>query len=379
MTELNVQEGMHIEADPVTGTIATPQVTEHSPNLKQKDDQPEQTPKAEASEPKEPINPRKAIMDSIYANREKSYQKELEYAAAVSMGATVDPILDESSPISEERTSSGDDKEPVDHSAAQKVAPENKEIVKKKYIIAGQQVELTEEELAGLASRTVQAEQRLQQVPQQIYQQPQYQQVQPQQVQPQAQQPPEFDNRLKEIARKITYGNEEESTTALGDLVGLTAGLVQRPQGPTPDQIVQAATQNAVAHLQFKQNLDTIANEYKDVFEKRSSTLVAADLVNSLRSRYATIGIQKPDVELYREACKLTREEFGTSPSTVKQNGETQTVAQPNLQNKLERKRAAPQPVATAHKISHADPAKSAPTGSDIVARMRKSRGQAAM
>lgn len=369
-TEMTVESGMHIEPDPKTGAIAASQTTEDTAPL-EKNDQPEQTEKAASEEKKEPVNPRKAIMEQIYANREKSYQKELDYAAAVSVGATVDPILDEASPISEERKT----EEPLQEVEKVKSEPA-KEPSKKKYIIAGQQVELTEDELAGLASRTVQAEHRLQQIPQQpIYQQP----FQPQQVLPQVQQPPEIDSRLKDIARKITYGSEEESTKALGELVGLTAGLVQRPQGPTPDQIVQAAVAQTTAQLQFKQNLDTIASEYKDVFEKRSATLVAADHVNSLRNRYATIGIQKPDVELYREACELTREEFGLKSSTASQNGEKKIAASPNLGSKLERKRAAPQPAAPAHKISHADPAKSAPTGSDIVANMRKSRGQAAL
>jgi hypothetical protein len=381
-TDLNVEGGMHIESDPKTGAIAASQVTEDGP--KPKDDQPEQTPKAEAEQRQEPVNPRKDIMAKIYANRADSFQKELEYAAAVSMGATVDPILDESSPISEERQG---------EQITETKQPENKAVTKaessvtepetkptKKYIISGQQVELTEDQLTELASRTVNAEQRLQQVPQQIYQQPQYQQqVQPIQPQRQANQPPEVDNRLKDIARKITYGNEEESTRALGDLVGLTASLVQRPQGPTPDQIVQAAVNQTTANLEFKRNLDTIASEYKDVFEKRSLTLVAADKVNSLRNSYALIGIQKPDVDLYREACNSTREEFGLKSSTAPQIGETKTVATPNLQNKMERKRAAPQPAASAHKVSQAPAANSALTGSDIVARMRKSRGQAAL
>lgn len=367
-TELTVESGMHIEPDAKTGAIAASQAVDEQP--KPSDDQPEQTPKAEANEPKEPVDPRKAIMDKIYANRSESFKKELEYAAAISMGATVEPVLDEGSQPAEEKPE-----------AAPEVKEEPKPVegVKgpKEYIIAGQKVLLTEEQLQDLASRTVSAEQRLATVPQQIYQP-----VQPQQpIQAPVQQATDIEpQRLKEIARKISYGNEEESARALADLVGLTVSSVPRPQqGPTPEQIVQAAVAQTTAQLQFKQNLDTIANEYSDVFQKRSSTLVAADYVNSLRNKYAGIGIMKPDVDLYREACNLTREEFGIVPATIQQGSEKKQVEQPNLQTKLERKRSAPQPALAAHKVSQADPVKSLPTGSDIVARMRKSRGQVAI
>lgn len=366
-TELNVESGMHIEADPKTGAIAASQVLEEAPKGKEPDEQPEQTQKAEAEQPEPQVNPRQAIMDTIYAKRADSFQKELDYAAAISMGATVDPIKEEQTVEPERKTEAAKTEE------QQAPAAEPKPKETKQYTINGQNVNLNEAELQQLLNR-FQAERQQYVQPQQPVHQP------VQQQQRSVEQEPQDKDRLKEIARKITYGNEEESTNALQDLVGLTIRNVQRPTGPTPDQIVQVATNNAVAQLQFQQNLNTIANEYADVFNKRSLTLVAADNVNSLRNKYSMLGVPKPDIELYREACELTRQELVKPSETVKPNVESKPAAQPaQLQAKLERKRAAPQPPAGANKIASELPSNAHPSGSQVVAAMRKSRGQSAM
>lgn len=375
-TELNVEGGMHIEPDPKTGAIAASVVNEDIQKIqdKKKDDQPEQTEKAAAEEPKEIPDPRKAIMDNIYANRAKQFKNELEYAAQISLGATNEPAADDQ-PTAEpaKETPAEPLKEEVVQQPKEQVEqPQVK--AKKQYIINGQTVDLTEEELAQLATRSLQQ--------QQIYNQQILQSQQPLRAQQPQQQPAQQTNdadteRLRDIARKITYGSEDESVKALRDLTEHAARNAQRTNGPTAEQIVQAASQQALAQVQLQTNLDTIAREYPEVFEKRSATLVAADYVNSLRNKYNLLGVQKPDIELYREACQLARSEF----KAPQENQQSDTRKQPVVNvasTKIERKRATPQPPASVNKVLPQQ-IERAPTGSDIVNAMRKARGQSAM
>ena len=79
-TNLETQGGMHIDSDPKTGTIAASNAAAAEEAInKGKNDQPEQTPQAEADQPQEYVDPRKAIMEKIYANRSEQFKKELEY------------------------------------------------------------------------------------------------------------------------------------------------------------------------------------------------------------------------------------------------------------------------------------------------------------
>lgn len=374
-TELTVESGMHIEPDAKTGAIAASTVNEDIEKIQRaKDDQPEQSPTKEGTEEqKVAVNPRDAIMKSIYEGRAKQFSEELEYAK--NMGATSEPANDEVEAVETKE----EPEQPVKEKTAkvETEQPVEQQPAKKRYIINGQSVDLTEQEIANIATRGVQSAQALQAQQQMLYQQPQQQQVQ---TPPQQQPALAPDNeRLKDIARKITYGNEEDSVKALQDFAEHTIRTVQRAAGPTPEQIAQFAAGQAVAQVNFQTNLDTIAREYPDVFEKRASTLVAADYVNSLRNKYAQLGMPKPDIELYREACNYTRVDFGKAPveNTTQSDTSKPTVVQVTTQ-KVERKRAAPQPPASVSRVLSPQ-AERAKTGSDIVNAMRKQRGQSAM
>ncbi len=367
-TNLETQGGMHIESDPKTGAIAASNAAavEEAIN-KAKNDQPEQTEKAEQDQPQEIVDPRKAIMDKIYENRSEQFKKELEYAAAIDAGATVEPIIEDEQP---------DQVQPEPVVKREPVKVENqveqpKPPAKRQVAVNGQVYELTEQEIEHLAQRAIYENQYRQQA------QPQYQQpVQQQQVE----QPAVNQDQLKEFARKITYGNEEESARALGDLVGLAANLAAR-NTVDPNQIVQATTQNVMAHVQFQDNLKTIASEYTDVFNDSDKTFIAARKVGELRQKNAMLGIQAPDLELYREACRMTREKFGPASETAPIAEKKESAAQPittqvNL-NRVERKRAAPSTPAAVNRTQAMDQQRGA-SGSDIVSAMRKSRGQPA-
>ena len=381
-TELQTEGGMHINPDPKTGAIAASQENADTVKTQEqaKNDQPEQTSAAETEQPQEPVNPRDAIMKSIYEGRAKQFKDELEYAATISHGGTMQSASDEEQqPAAEEQPkeeNKTESEKPAEQPAA--AAGDQQPPERKPYVINGQTVQLSVEELALLANRAIQQQQHLiygqqQQMRQAPAQQPQ--QVQQPQVRPELVAP----DRLREIVRKITYGSEDESVRALQDFAEHTAQSVQRSLGPTPEQIAGYAAQTALAQVQFQTNLDTIAREFPDVFEKRSATLVAADYVNSLRNRYQMLGVPKPDIELYREACQLTRGEFGKQQQEQQQTSTRATPAAVQVSStKVERKRAAPQPPAPVSKVLPAQQER-VKTGSDIVNSMRKSRGQSAM
>jgi hypothetical protein len=364
---LEIQGGMHIESDPKTGAIAASNAAavEEAIN-KNKDDQPEQTQAAEQEQPQEIADPRKAIMDKIYANRGEQFKKELEYAAAIDAGATVEPIIEDEN-NKEETVKEEPRQEPakVETKQEKPALPEKKQVV-----VNGQVYDLTQAEIDQLAQRAIYETQQ-RQLPQQQYQPP---------VQQQAAQPAINQDQLKDFARKITYGNEEESAKALGDLVGLAANLASK-NTVDPNQIVQATTQNVMAHVQFQDNLKTIASEYADVFNDSDKTFVAARKVGELRQKNAMLGIQAPDLDLYREACRITREKFGSTPETASIVEKKPTAAQPITAqvntNRVERKRAAPSTPAAVNRTQAMEQQRGA-TGSDIVTAMRKARGQPA-
>lgn len=378
-TELNVQGGMHIEPDPKTGAIAA---TADNPDTQKaaaeavKDDQPEQTAVAANDQPEPQVNPRDAIMKKIYEGRADQFKNELEYASQMSAGATNVPGSDDPAQQPDAVETKPEPAQPKPEQAQKSPQPQPVQPqARKPYIINGQQVELTDQELAQLASRSMQqTSQVIQQYQRQPQQQPQYQQPQQQPVQ-QPQNELLAPDRLREIVRKITYGSEDESVNALRDFADRTAQTVQRAQGPTPEQIAAYAAQTALAQVSFQTNLNTIASEFPDVFERRSATLVAADNVNSLRNRYQLLGTMKQDLELYREACQLARAEFGNQQGQQQQSQTSQPAAVQTSQQRTERKRAAPQPPAAVARVVPQQ-TNNVVTGSDIVSKMRQSRGQ---
>ena len=307
-------------------------------------------------------------MDLIYAKRSKVFEQELETAAAQGFGATTDPIKEivENDTIENKEESEEDRQKTEDKTES--LDPKTQHS-KRVVLIEGRPIEFTEEEYARLAEKGLYQPQV--QAVQQQFQQP----ITP----PQKADDPKQNHQndlLRDIARRITYGSEDESIGAIADLINAASTRTSQNQAD-PNQIAQFAAQQALAQLQFQKNLETIASEYKDIYEKRSATLVAADYVNSLRYKYGMLGIAKPDLELWREACEKTREDLGISPKTTTAKDQNKITAHGfELSNKLERKRAAPKPPAAATRVIAMEQQR-AITGSDIVAAMRKSRGQA--
>lgn len=346
------------------------------------------TEEEKAARKTEAVNPRDEMMKRIAEKRAQQVAEESGFSG-VDVAQINEPAEEEQVeivPVVEE--------EPVAPTSApeqQVPTQEEKPVEQEKVILTvnGQKLEVTKEELISMAQKGIGAEQKFQEAArlrQEAAAAMQNLQHQPQTAHPQQQddssKAPETDkNVLREIAHKITYGSEEESEKAIQDLVGLTVKQVQgRQQGPSPEQIAQAATQNALAHIQFERSLERLNSEYPDIFESRARTVVAADKVISLRAAYQQMGIAKSEFDLYKEACQATRSEFAIEnkePAKQEETPSQPTVQAATNQQKLERKRAAPSSVSAASKVMQMQEQKSYQTGSDIVANMRKARGQA--
>lgn len=378
-TELQVHSGMHIESP--DGVIAKPAI---NPD----------TEAAASAEPKENFDPRKAMMDAIVANRSKSFEKELDYAEEIS------PKSFEQ----EDAEALARDNAQATAQAAQNVVAPPEEVtppvLKKTIVVDGQQMEFTEDELIRLAQRGMSADQRFQEAARMrddynralaaSQGQQNYQPTAPAAGYQPAQSQASDEPMLKEISRRISYGSEEEQQKAVADLINVAARTAGRsiPQGPSPDQLVNVATQHALATIRFEQNMDTIGREYHDIFADEDLTIIAARQANKLDMKYKMLGQAKTPLEIYREAGDLVRDKYlkdGSAP----QGQSTPSTNQPSIQSaipavspsmaaKVERKRVAPQPPAAANRIASDSAQTSYPTGSQIVAQMRKSRHQSA-
>lgn len=392
-TDLSVQQGMHIQAQ--DGVIAKSPIN------------PDTAEAAENAENKEVFDPRKAMMDAIVANRAKTFQNELDYAA------TVSPTPEQEDAEAEERDNAApanppeipveQPAQPAPATPNQPESPESEEAptARKTIVVNGQNMEFTEDELVRLAQKGLSADERFREAArmrdeynralanaQGQHVQPIGQPTQSAAAQPTGQPQQQVDEGLvNEIARRINYGSEEEQKKAITDLINVAAKSAGRAnQAPPADQLANVATQQALAVLRFEQNMDTIGKEFPDIFSDTDLTIMAARRVNELRMKYEILGTPKPDIEIYREAGSLVRDKYvkpvaqesQTSVPSPNQSIQSAAVSQASMAAKIERKRVAPQPPAAANKVASDAPQNMYPTGSQVVAQMRKARHQSA-
>lgn len=358
--------------------------------------EPETEPKKEVETPVENDelpDPRKDAMAEIYANRNKQIEKELETAKEISAASEPEPSeKEEEEQKPEPEAPATAPVEPVkpDEPVAPAAEPEQPQAKKYTLAVNGRQVEMDEKEVITAAQKVLSAGElfenaaRMRKEAEMLAQQAPNPNAQRQPVQPHESLALVDDAKADEIIKKINYGSDLEQREAIRDLSATIAdGLRRANNGPTTDQVIQIATQNALAQIAHQNNLAIIANEYKDIFASRPLTIAAADTVGQLRTEYAAKGIQKSDLELYRESCEqiskfLPKKEVVPETPAAATVAPSTPVQAATSTEKLERKRAAPQPPAAASKVATEVPKQKGYDPSTIVMQMRKSRGQSA-
>jgi hypothetical protein len=353
-----------------------------------------------------PLSAREQAMLEIAANRKKAIAKELHYGEDLADRAREDAgqeaLAHERLDVDPEAEPEPGAAEPAPKPAAVKPAapppaPEPQTQAQQQRIITlpnGQQHAVTEEQLAQLAAIGAVALEASRRAPEQP-QQPQ-QQVQRQQPQPQQQAPQQAPRQVltpeesQALSRRIQYGNDQESAAALQDMTQLMAARLQAayPQ-VNPQRIAEYATQQAMQRIQQQNelnwNLQTLGNEFPDVFGDKTLAQLAALKLHEIRQTDQLMGIQKPDLTAYREAAAAVRSAVFKNAQPVPQptlepalNQQPSQASQEQAQQgRFEAKRAAPRSPQPAQRTL-ASPAESRrfPTNSEIVRQMQKSRGQ---
>lgn len=363
-------------------------------------------------------SPRELAMERIAANYERQRQRELDQAGEAgnqeagvaangaqrpvnpSLGELEedreyeDPYVDHAEPAATTRNTQPSDNQRGAESGQVQAQPPAQRPTAPELIsvqVDGQQFQVTQEQLIQLArvgmiaNHTVDQFQRMQQAPvQQPAPQPQQRQEQPQAL---------FDQeRVRQAVKRIQFGSEDEGTSALSELIG---DVVQRaaPRPAPPTDVVAIANQAArmaIHHSQSERDKATIQAEYGEILADPQLSQLAAINVGVLKQEAAMLGVQKSDLEIYREAGNrvfdaLRRPRPGVAVEHPAGDPPASPASQaPNVVVRRAatdaRKREAPRSMSQViDRRALAPETPRAPSGSDIVDMMRKARGQTSM
>lgn len=145
---------------------------------------------------------------------------------------------------------------------------------------------------------------------------------------------------LLDIAKRMNYGSEEEQVEAVRKAILL--GQKQGRNVPTPEQMIQAATQNALATLTAQQEQAVLKSEFPDILPETPLLYTADFVANQLAQKYVALGQPKSRLEILREAGNYVRERYLKPAASTQPEPKTSAVVTTNP-NKIERKRTAPQ------------------------------------
>ncbi len=349
----------------------------------------------------EGLNPRKSQLDAIYENRRKQMEKESNFGAEVikeSVAADLQNPEPETalSPAENSEEAAPALAEADDKTAAplvQEHTPEEKLFT---LVVDGVPLKLTESQLIERAQKGIGAEKRFEEARRLNDEAKSFlygtQPSQPQAPVQQHSAPQGYpakpidldDSTAEDFLNKLNFGSKDEQKAALKTLVSKVA--TQSPTQAIPDigQIVNAATQNAVAAMQSQQTMASLGNQYPDVFSDNILSTAAGILTNQLREKYEQAGVQKTFWEVSNEALSTVRSKYVKSTDTVAQQPTINTVpVTPQvapMDAKIVAKRAAPKPIVAVNAKAQVESSKPAyKTGvgkSDTVNFLRKSRGQ---
>lgn len=330
-----------------------------------------ETPEAAPIDPPDrELSAREKMLESIYANRAKVVEHELGTAADIGFAvpdAEVEPNEDPTAELAAEPTAKKHQPALKPEDAPQSVPRPHVAAEPAFHVIEieGQQYRVDDAQMRELARMGAMANIAI------ARQQSAPEPVAPVHVPAAA---PEID--AADIYQRIAYGTKEDGEAAVREL----ALLMQKQQAPAvdPNAIAQSVRVQLRQEMTLEQNLQTIAGEYPDIFNSTGLSRLAAIELHEARQEFAMRGVQKSDLDLYREACNRVRQVIQPGQQSQSAVGQPQAAIQaaPAI-DRLERKRAAPRnPTAVSRSAGVALEAPRPPTGSEIVDRLRRARGQ---
>ena len=333
-----------------------------------------QLPPAAEAAPAE--NPRNAIMRRIADHYDETIRPaEIEHGDRLLQEAGGEP--DEEKPPAEAPTEPALLPEPVQETPVQAAppapAPMASATLRSVILPDGRQFQVTDEQFSQLASMgavaNLMAVQQRQAAPPPPP--PPVEVHQPQQVLDR--------DRAAQLVQRLSYGSQEDGVAAVQELAAEIASRVQAPQQTVdPNRIGQQVLQ----HIQLERDLERIGTEFPDIWRSRALTVGAAAELNDIRQRDLTLGVNRPAIEQYREACRnllgqLPQQAQLQSAGDAAPSPAPQAAIQVSASPRLERKRAAPRnPAGVSRVASLGDPMPQTTPNASIVAKMREQRQQ---
>lgn len=325
-----------------------------------------------------PLTPRERIMADINAKREAQIERDNAQAAIYDRDATDAGLnFPDDEPESAPRTPEPPPAvsvPPKDRSSVAAPAPAPQQPTVRFVEVDGYRYPVTPEQEVELIRLGMHANQALHQ----------YQAPSAATPQPAAPPRPIVDpDMVRDTVRKMQFSGEDDAAAALTELI---TGVVSRvPQAPQidPNTIISRAVAESRAQAQLVSDAAVIRQEFDDIFAHPQRELLAKLNVDAIRQRNVSTGHRQSDLDIYREAGNAVREAMGLPRPGSETNQPALQAPSGNVVpirgEVLERKRAAPRATQAIDMRSPAPVAPRAPSGSEIVDRMRQQRGQASM
>lgn len=183
---------------------------------------------------------------------------------------------------------------------------------------------------------------------------------------------------VRDVVRKLQFSGEDDAAAALTELIT----NVRVPQAQPLDQnaLVSRAISATTEHMRVVAAQEQIQREYADIATNPQLAFLANTNKDAILLRNQRAGIQQSWIDIYREASNnvydaIGRPRPGSDPQQLAAQATSGNVV-PLRENVLERKRTAPRGTQAIDLRAPAPVAPRAPTGSEIVDKMREQRGQ---
>lgn len=345
----------------------------------------EATEPTEAAPENQPTNPNKEVMDAIYEKRKQRLLAE----EATQLGEDLKipetpvevPAEEKSEPPAADPQLAEAATEPKTDPAAGAKIPEKIPLK-----IEGKEIEVPMETLVTLAQKGLSSTKTWEEAAQMKREAQELMFSMKQNTQPEAAPvntpaKTSLSDIVDDVAERINYGSKEDQKKALLDYgAAIKAELEGRSQGLPQEQLIQEATQKAISAIKFEQDQSTIAKEFPEVFQDKylshAAGIRSQELMQESIKESQSTGVYKPMIDIWRKALGEIKEKYIAKPIEPPASPVQSASKVIPMNEKIERKRAAPQPPAAANKIATEKQPQFGTDPSSIIAKMRKARGQ---